>query len=411
MKRLLLIGMLLAGSGAVYAQKYLVDDADMKLKEACAKQQIDMMKLNEAWRNIQDAMASEKTVNYHETYKVASKIRNVQLVQLYDQGQRTGQLDTLKYFDGLKEILGYYYIYDRLIRTPNAKGKLPMKDNEIKAAHVLAQQEAAPIRLNMLRGGSSIIHSNTKNALEYLDTYLKSFDEPLFKEMKLNETDTLKTAGFLYYGMGLKDLAQTWEDTLKYLEYYEKTLETPAYAAYSCVELMNTYKKHGDMQNWEKYCKYALEHFPDDQQYAKLLIAQYMNDDRIDDAVKMCETMEKMFPKEIFPLETRALIVFNEKKYVESVELFTKLSELDPTYGRAWCSLGTSYYQLALKNSSNTKLRKEYLDKAIPAFKKAEEVAPDEPELWGYYLYHSYESLPTPDKVNMAKYKKYDTKK
>ena len=113
----------------------------------------------------------------------------------------------------------------------------------------------------------------------------------------------------------------------------------------------------------------------------------------------------------LIPLETRALIVFNEKKYVESVELFTKLSELDPTYGRAWCSLGTSYYQLALKNSSNTKLRKEYLDKAIPAFKKAEEVAPDEPELWGYYLYHSYESLPTPDKVNMAKYKKYDTKK
>jgi tetratricopeptide (TPR) repeat protein len=407
MKRALFLGTLLMTCGAMFAQKYLVTDADMKYKEACAQPlKIDQRKLADAWRSIQDAMKNEKTVNFHETYKVAANIRNVQLVQMYQAGQQSGKLDTLAYFNGVKEMYDYYTTYDRLINTPNEKGKTPLKDEELQKAHKEAQKSAMPLRQSMLLGGSSIINSHTKEGLGFLDVYLASLDAPLFKDLNLAETDTMLNAAYLYYGMGLKKLAQTWEDTVKYLGYYEKTIGDPQYGAYSCVELMNTYKHHGDIASWEKYCKYAFEHFPEDQQYPKLLIQEYVNSGREEEALKMCDLMIEKFPNEIFPAETKALIIFNKRDYVQSVELFKKLTEVDPTYGRAWCSLGTSYYQIAMENKNDVKKCKEYLELALPAYKKAEEVEPDDPSLWGYYLYHCYHALN--DKTNEAKYKKYE---
>lgn len=409
MKRALFLGTLLMTCGAMFAQKYLVIDAETKYKEACANQlKIDQMKLGNAWRSIQEAMANDKTKDFHDTYRVAAQIRNVQVVQMWQAGQQSGRLDTLRYADGVKEILGYYSTYDRLLHTPNAKGKLPVRDDELKKAHTLAQEQARPLRQNILLIGSSLINSHTREGLALLDLYFSSVDDPLFKELKLAETDTLLDAANLYYGMGLKKIAQSWEDTLKYLSYYEKTLEDPQYGAYSCVELMNTYKQHGDVASWEKYCKFALEHFPEDQQYPKLLIQEYVNSERYEEAFKLCDYMAEKFPKEIFPVETKALMLFNEKKYEESIAIFKRLIEIDPTYGRAWCSLGTSYYQLAMQNKADVKKCKEYLELAIPAYKKAEEVDPDDPTLWGYYLYHCYHSLN--DKVNEAKYKKYESR-
>lgn len=409
MKRALFLGMLLTTCGAMFAQKYLVTDADMKLKEACANQlKIDYKKVGDAWKSVKEAMENEKTVNYHETYNVAAKIRNVQLVHMFQEGKESGNLDTLAYFNGVKEILSYYSTYDRLIHTPNEKGKLPLREDELKTAHTLAQQSALPLRQNILLGGSSMINTRPAEGLKLLETYFETTSDPLFKELKLAETDTLITAANLYYGMGLKKLATTWEDTVKYLSYYEKTLDSEQYGEYSIVELMNTYKRHGDIKAWEKYCRDAMQRFPQDQQYPKLLIQECVNSDREDEAAKLCEYMMEKFPEEIFPVETKALLLFNDKKYEEAIDIFKKLTELDPTYGRAWCSLGTSYYQLAMQNRSDVKKCKEYIELALPAYKKAEEVEPDDPSLWGYYLYHCYHSLS--DKANEAKYKKYENK-
>ena len=407
MKKILIMCMVLTQGVASFAQKYAVIDAEAKYKEACANQaEINFKKLDEAWKTIEACMENEKSKDYYDTYRVAALIKNVTVSQLYNKGRESGNLDTLAYFTGLKEILGYYSTEDRLLHTPNDKGKLPLKEDETKKAHTLAQQSALPLRQNMLLGGSALVNSNPQKAIELIDVYLKSFDDPLYKELNLNERDTLKSAAYLYTGMALKNMAQTWEDTLNYLSYYEKVIDTQAYGAYSCVEIMNTYKRHGDIANWEKFCKMAMEKFPEDQQYPKLLIQEYVNSNRKDEALAVCEQMSKAFPKEIFPLETRALMMFNDKKYKESIDLFKQLTELDPTYGRAWCSLGTSYYQLAMENKDNYKVCKEYLDLAIPAYKKAEEVEPDNPALWGYYLYHCYKALS--DKTNEAKYKKYE---
>lgn len=398
---------MLTVSSAMFAQKYAVIDANAKLTEACQNPaKIDMAKLNQAWEDIQKCMVHEKSKDYYDTWLTAAKIKNIMTVKVYQDGQASGQLDTLKYFNGLKDILSYYSTYEKCMTTPNEKGKLPMDEEDYKKAHILAQTTAKGLRMNILSGAYSFIKSHPQQATEFLDIYIKSFDDPLFKELNLNETDTLKENAYLYYGMALKSMAKTPADTAKYLSWYVKVLDSKLYGNYACVELMNTYKLHKDMVNWEKYCRYAIDNYKSDPQFSKLLIQEFVNSGKKQEALKACDQMAQNYPDEIFPLETKALIIFNDKKYTEAIDAFKKLTVIDPDYARAWCSLGTCYYQLAMQNRTKIDVCKKYLNLALPCYKSAEKSEPDDPTLWGNYLYSCYHALS--DKVNEAKYKKYD---
>ena len=404
MKKVLFICALLTASSTLFAQKYAVTDANNTLTEACRdSRNIDYKLVNKAWADIQECMVNEKSKDYHDTWRVAAKIRNILTYKIYQDGQANG-LDTLKYFNGLGDILQYYSTYEKCMTTPNEKGKLPVRESDYKDLHKEAQTEAFSLRGNVLSGACAIVHSHPKDAIKLLDIYLGTFDDPLYKELNLNERDTLKESAYLYYGMALKTQATTWEDTLKYLSWYEKVLKSPAYGTYTCVELMNTYKDHGDMQNWEKYCRYAAENFHD-VQFPKLLVQEKVRENKDDEAMKLCEEMAKLYPDEIYFVETRALMTFNDKKYTEAIDLFKRLIEIDPTYARAWTSLGTCYYQIAMENKNNFPECKKWLNEAIPCYKKSEENEPDQPVLWGNYLYRCYHALQ--DSANEKKYAKY----
>ena len=404
MKKVLFICTMLAACSTLFAQKYAVIDANQTLTEACRdSRNIDYKLVNKAWNDIQECMVNEKSKDYYDTWRVAAKIKNILTYKLYQDG-KDGTLDTLKYFGGLSDILSYYQKVEKCITTPNEKGKLPVKADEYKEIHQDILQQGTSMRGQLLSGACSMVNSHPKEAMKFFDDYFATFDDPLFKELNLNETDTLRESAYLYYGMAMKNLATTWEDTLQYLNWYEKVLDSPSYGNYTCVELMNTYKEHGDMENWEKYCRYAAEHY-NDVQFPKLLVQEYIHQDKNEGALKLCDEMAKLYPQEIYFVETKALMTFNDKKYKEAIDVFKRLIEIDPTYGRAWTSLGTCYYQIAMENKNNIPECKKWLNEAIPCYKKAQECEPDQPVLWGNYLYRCYHALS--DKANEQKYVKY----
>ena len=404
MKRLLFICTMLAACSTLFAQKYAVIDAKNTLTEACRdSRNIDYKLVNKAWRDIQECMVNEKSKDYYDTWVTAAKIKNILTYKVYQDGQ-AGTLDTLKYFSALSDILSYYQKVEKCITTPNEKGKMPVKADEYKEIHQDALQQAVSMRGQILTGACSVVNSHPDGAMKLFDHYFETFDDPLFKELNLNETDTLKESAYLYYGMAMKNKAVTWEDTVKYLNWYEKVLDSPTYGTYTCVELMDTYKRHGDMEKWEKYCRYAAEHY-NDVQFPKLLVQEKVRQDKLDEAMKLCDEMGKLYPEEIYFVETKALMVFNDKKYREAIDIFKKLIEIDPTYARAWTSLGTCYYQIAMENKNNIPECKKWLNEAIPCYKKAEECEPDNPILWGNYLYRCYHALS--DSANEKKYAKY----
>ena len=404
MKRLLFICTMLAACSTLFAQKYAVIDAKNTLTEACRdSRNIDYRLVNKAWNDIQECMVNEKSKDYYDTWVTAAKIKNILTYKVYQDGQ-AGTLDTLKYFSALSDILSYYQKVEKCITTPNEKGKMPVKADEYKEIHQDALQQAASMRGQILTGACAIVNSHPDGAMKLFDHYFETFDDPLFKDLNLNETDTLKESAYLYYGMAMKNKAVTWEDTVKYLNWYEKVLDSPTYGTYTCVELMDTYKRHGDMEKWEKYCRYAAEHY-NDVQFPKLLVQEKVRQDKLDEAMKLCDEMGKLYPEEIYFVETKALMVFNDKKYREAIDIFKKLIEIDPTYARAWTSLGTCYYQIAMENKNNIPECKKWLNEAIPCYKKSEECEPDNPILWGNYLYRCYHALS--DSANEKKYAKY----
>ncbi len=404
MKRVLFICTMLAACSTLFAQKYAVIDAKNTLTEACRdSRNIDYKLVNKAWRDIQECMVNEKSKDYYDTWVTAAKIKNILTYKVYQDGQ-AGTLDTLKYFSALSDILSYYQKVEKCITTPNEKGKMPVKADEYKEIHQDALQQAASMRGQILTGACSVVNSHPDGAMKLFDHYFETFDDPLFKDLNLNETDTLKESAYLYYGMAMKNKAVTWEDTVKYLNWYEKVLDSPTYGTYTCVELMDTYKRHGDMEKWEKYCRYAAEHY-NDVQFPKLLVQEKVRQDKLDEAMKLCDEMGKLYPNEIYFVETKALMVFNDKKYREAIDIFKKLIEIDPTYARAWTSLGTCYYQIAMENKNNIPECKKWINEAIPCYKKAEECEPDNPILWGNYLYRCYHALS--DSANEKKYAKY----
>ena len=404
MKRVLFICTMLAACSTLFAQKYAVIDAKNTLTEACRDlRNIDYRLVNKAWNDIQECMVNEKSKDYYDTWVTAAKIKNILTYKVYQDGQ-AGTLDTLKYFSALSDILSYYQKVEKCITTPNEKGKMPVKADEYKEIHQDALQQAASMRGQVLTGACAIVNSHPDGAMKLFDHYFETFDDPLFKDLNLNETDTLKESAYLYYGMAMKNKAVTWEDTVKYLNWYEKVLDSPTYGTYTCVELMDTYKRHGDMEKWEKYCRYAAEHY-NDVQFPKLLVQEKVRQDKLDEAMKLCDEMGKLYPEEIYFVETKALMVFNDKKYREAIDIFKKLIEIDPTYARAWTSLGTCYYQIAMENKNNITECKKWLNEAIPCYKKSEECEPDNPILWGNYLYRCYHALS--DSANEKKYAKY----
>lgn len=404
MKRVLFICTMLAACSTLFAQKYAVIDARNTLTEACRdSRNIDYRLVNKAWNDIQECMVNEKSKDYYDTWVTAAKIKNILTYKVYQDGQ-AGTLDTLKYFSALSDILSYYQKVEKCITTPNEKGKMPVKADEYKEIHQDALQQAASMRGQILTGACAIVNSHPDGAMKLFDHYFETFDDPLFKDLNLNETDTLKESAYLYYGMAMKNKAVTWEDTVKYLNWYEKVLDSPTYGTYTCVELMDTYKRHGDMEKWEKYCRYAAEHY-NDVQFPKLLVQEKVRQDKLDEAMKLCDEMGKLYPEEIYFVETKALMVFNDKKYREAIDIFKKLIEIDPTYARAWTSLGTCYYQIAMENKNNIPECKKWLNEAIPCYKKSEECEPDNPILWGNYLYRCYHALS--DSANEKKYAKY----
>ena len=404
MKRVLFICTMLAACSTLFAQTYAVIDAKNTLTEACRdSRNIDYRLVNKAWNDIQECMVNEKSKDYYDTWVTAAKIKNILTYKVYQDGQ-AGTLDTLKYFSALSDILSYYQKVEKCITTPNEKGKMPVKADEYKEIHQDALQQAASMRGQILTGACAIVNSHPDGAMKLFDHYFETFDDPLFKDLNLNETDTLRESAYLYYGMAMKNKAVTWEDTVKYLNWYEKVLDSPTYGTYTCVELMDTYKRHGDMEKWEKYCRYAAEHY-NDVQFPKLLVQEKVRQDKLDEAMKLCDEMGKLYPEEIYFVETKALMVFNDKKYREAIDIFKKLIEIDPTYARAWTSLGTCYYQIAMENKNNIPECKKWLNEAIPCYKKSEECEPDNPILWGNYLYRCYHALS--DSANEKKYAKY----
>lgn len=390
---------------SMVAQKANVTKANTAYTAATAdRKNIKYDKLDEAWNLIVPAMTDPVSSVMPNTWYIAGNIRCVEMNKiLNDRAANGGQMDMDKFFDNQYDIVTFFSKCDALEHTPDAKGKMPKDPHR-----AIIQQLAKGPRQNLLIASSNLVNDNPERCLKFIDLYLKSFNDSLFNGMDLAKTDTMLNDAYFIQATAMKATAKTADDTTKLIGVFKKALNSKAYSKNACFELMQIYKSRGQQDKWAQYCSYGVEHYPEESMFTKVLLVDYMTKKNYTEASRLCDILIQRQPEDEWAYYNKALIYFQQDKSQEAYDAFIKTTDVKPDYAEAWSAAGKSAWKLAQSTATDKDKTKSkgYYAQAIECFEKAREVAPDDPDLWGYSLYACYNNS-----GNLAKakeFKKYD---
>lgn len=407
MKKALFLVALMAVGTASFAQKSALTKAKTLIQEASMdSRNIKYDKLEEAWTLLQGCMQDPVTSVLGDTYSNAARVQTFYMSKmLNERAANNGQMDMDKFFDNQMQIVDLYSKANKWDNTPNAKGKFVLKDEERQKNHNFYQQVAGGPRSNLIIAASNLVNSDPNRCLKFLDQFFGTFDDPLFAEASSAALDSAKLDAYYIQATAMKANAKTAEDTTALIPVLEKSMKSANYGVMACSDLMTIYKSRGQMDKWMQICDEGMAMDPTQKFFPKVKLEQLVNNKKYDEAMKLCDLLNERFPDDDYALYTKGVINFTQEKYADAVTIFKQAAEVTGTNAEAWSSAGTCTWKIAMDNRAKVDVCTKYINEAIGYFKKAEELAPDQPRLWGYFLYQAYTSLKKP--AEAAKYKQY----
>lgn len=408
MKKLIIFAFTLTLSGSLFAQRKYLTESQMLVDEARKDMNnIDYAKIDKAWQTLQPCFTDPTTSKDGNMWAHAALINlfftNKMQSEMAANGNKLKDPDA--FFEIQAKICQYYSKADSLYHSLNAKGKPVMKAEDAKTNHDQVQKQAIGIRPNLLVAGSNYVYSNFDLAKKYLELYLSTFDDPLYSELNLNETDNSKYDAYLFYGASVLNFAKTAADSLNAAEYFKKSLKSTNNAQSAYANLMDIYRAQGNMEEWAKYCGEGIEKFPDQHAFVINLLNYRMGKEDWAEAERLSKIMMERFPDNILGFYFNAVVLYKTDKLVESLTAFEKATQLDPNHCDSWAGYGNSAWMLAQKNADKKAVRDDYYKKAIDGYEHAREADPDRSDVWGYPLYAIYNNSGNLTKA--AQYKKY----
>ena len=398
----------MAASTASFAQKATLTKAKTTLQEATVNPKApDYAKIDQVWDLLQQCMQDPVTSKMGETYANAGRVQAFYMTKMMnDRNANGGQMDMDKFFDNQVQIVDLYSKANKWDNTPNEKGKYLIKDeNERKKNSALYQQIATGPRSNLFIAASNYVMSDPDKCLKYLDIYENSYNDPLFAGVLDPANDTTLIDAAYFRATALKAKAKTAADTTALIPLLEKSVASKSYAVMACNDLMEIYKNRGQMDKWVEVCDNGMAKDPTQKFFPKVKLEYLANEKKYDEAIALCQVLKERFPEDEYAYYTEGVINFTNDKMPEAIAAFKATTEVKPDYAEAWSSMGTCTWKIARDNATKVDVATKYINEAIGYFKKAEECAPDRPNLWGYFLYQAYTSLKKP--AEAAKYKEY----
>lgn len=364
---------------------------------------------------LEPALTDPESKDMADTWRYAARLRIYDMNQLLKEYARNGNefKDIKAFFQNQYDIVQYYENYERLMNTPNEKGKLPYKDEEIAKEHIFAQQVATGPRNNLVVGASNLVYTDPAFTVKLLDLYYETFDNSLFKELDLrNKDENLPLANFIY----ATALKSTGSNEPKRMELLEQSLDGEN-GPLALQDIVTYYKEKEDHANMRKYLKMGTEKFPKTLIFHLNLVQDELrnHEDAVAEAdakkaIDIIEADEQLKADEnaswIYYFEAVAL--YNQGKLEPAYDMFVKAYALEQSAdnlgGAANCAA-----MLAMKNNTNKTLSKQWYDKAIAHYEQYRTDFPDQEDVWGYQLYVCYNN--TGNTAKAAQFKKYSTKK
>lgn len=415
-------------SASAFAQKASVKKVQHMLDYAEPAIQIDLSnlepkKLEEMKTIIEAAITNPETAEDFRTWGYYGRLqvyeKNEILKAYTANGNNFVDKEHMKrFFQNEADIVSVYEKYFKLLTTPNDKGKLPLKDEELNKEKVLAQTIAAPSRANLYVAATQFVYDDPEYAVNLLKKYYESFDEPIFADMDLKNTDPNYAESAYVYATALKGAKA---DPAKIEELLIKSLETKS-GPLACQDLITYYHEKGDVAKENEYLKYAYEKFPTYLVFGVNLAQNTLQEKKYDETIQICDELIKRMesgqipetddagnpmPKDNnwYPYYFKAVSYFNTEKYDKAYEAFSAGDDAWPDHLEMVMGAGTAAAKYGNDHFADKPICKPWFEKAIKYFKKAELGWPDQPDQWGYQLYACYHNLE--DKVNEAKYKKF----
>ena len=415
---------------AMFAQKANIKKIQRMLDYANPPIQIDLTNLEPEKREemkklVEEALVNPETAEYFKTWEYKARIdvyERFEIMQPYAaNGNAFVDKDHMKrFFQNEKDIVTSFEKYYQILTTPDAKGKLPLKEEEFNTQKILAQQGSLASRVNLYVGATQFIYDDADFALDMLENYYKSFDDPLYADLDLKNTDPNYKESAYVYATALKEKIGVND---KVIELLEKSLDTHN-GAYACQELITYYREKDDKANEAKYLKYAYEKYPEflifGVQYANMIVNDSEKPDevRYPETIKVCDELIKRIKDGTVPKVDsngnpiddsnyyqfyyfKAAALFNSKHLKEAYETFVEGNDMYPGHDELVLGAAEAAKQLARDNNDDKAMYKN----AVKYYSLAEQQWPEMSDRWGYNLYVCYRLLE--DEPNVAKYKKY----
>lgn len=419
MKRLLVICALAVMAASAFAQaknvkkvKNYIENADTPITLDLSNAKPGMVEEYRAL--LGPALTDPESKDMADTWRYAARLKIYDMNQLLKQYAANGNQfkDVKEFFQNQYDIVKYYENYERCMHTPNEKGKLPYKEEEMGKEHIFAQQVATGPRNNLVVGASQLVYTDAPFTVKLLDLYYETFDNPLFKELDLrNKDENLSLANFIY----ATALKETGTNEEKRMELLKQSLDGEN-GPLALQDLVTYYKEKEDHDTMRQYLKMGTEKFPKQLIFHLNLVQDELRnheDAQADtDAKKAIVIIEasdslKADPNVAWFYYFDAVALYNQEKLEPAYDMFLKAyqheANFDNLSGAANCAA-----KLAIENYTKKDVAKKWYDKAIAHYEQCRADYPDQEDVWGYQLYACYNN--TGNTAKAAQFKKYTKK-
>ncbi|MBR1462431.1 MAG: hypothetical protein IJ604_03510 [Prevotella sp.] len=310
----------------------------------------------------------------------------------YEEGNMNMYLkkptDTAALFNVAKRMFAAYEKLDSIDATPDDKGRVRLKYRYKNSSFLDGY------RKNLYSGGAFFIRRQQyKTAFDFIDMYLNTVSQPLFRDMHYPEDPEAAYWG-LYCGYKLQDPVMT-------LKYKDIALRDTVREESTMEYLAETYKLLKDTVMYEKMLTTGFYRFKRSAYFFTYLVDFYNSMKRPDLALGIInDGLSSKENSELY-LFAKCNQLLNMGRYDDCLAICDTLIARNDTLADAYYNAGVAYINKAIEldkqyTKANPKLRKQviaYYNMSLPYMEKHRVLAPDQKDKWGAALYKIYLEL------------------
>lgn len=324
--------------------------------------------------------------------------------------------DMKAFFENEMNIVDACEKYFKLIQTPNDKGLLPINDKELEQLKAWVQSNAKASRSNLYVGATQFVYNEPAIALKLIESYYQSFNSPLYADMNLKSTDKYYKEAPYVYATVLKAV----NGDKKKIEALLKEALKSSNGALACQELITLYDEQGDTANKDKYLNYAFENFPQTNVFGITLAQAAITNDDFAKTIDICNILIQRQKDGITPITDeagneleniwmphylKAIALFYMGQQDQAYEVFVEGDKTYPNHIELVVGAGMAATKFGNEHFSDKEVCTPWYEKAVKYLSKAEQIWPEQSDLWGNLLYVCYHNLG--NKAMEEKYSKY----